>query len=99
MALDAEEAEAALKRFETVSTNVQAIQTPLDIDRSGFDDDFQLSDQAYALNEESVLDQAENSALPATEEESFDEPAPDVPDMSIPDASLPVVGKAKKKTS
>jgi cell division topological specificity factor len=100
MALDAEEAEAALRRFEAVNANVQAIQTPLDIDRSGFDDeDFQLSDQAYAFSEESVLDQAENSAVSAAEEDSFDEPSPEVPDMSIPDASLPAVGKAKKKTS
>jgi cell division topological specificity factor len=100
MALDAEEAEAALRRFEAVNANVQAIQTPLDIDRSGFDDeDFQLSDQAYAFSEESVLDQAENSAVSAAEEDSFDEPSPEVPDMSIPDASLPTVGKAKKKTS
>jgi cell division topological specificity factor len=100
MALDAEEAEAALRRFEAVNANVQAIQIPLDIDRSGFDDeDFQLSDQAYAFSEESVLDQAENSAVSAAEEDSFDEPSPEVPDMSIPDASLPAVGKAKKKTS
>lgn len=100
MALDAEETEAALRRFEAVNANVQTIQAPLDIDRSGFDDDFKLSDQAYSLDEESLLDPSEDGAEPenSADEDSFEEPAPDVPDMSIPDTSPPVVGKAKKKT-
>lgn len=98
MALDAEDAEAALRRFEAEKINSQnpnLIHAPLDIDRD--DDEFTSEDFALATDtapmegsEDSVLDQVEeseavdsNTGLDLTE----DAP-PEIPDMSIPDATV-----------
>ena len=84
-ALDAKEAEAALRRFE--ADNSSDGHPHLDIDRTGLDDD-EL--------EESVAEAADSSAANAQAAESdgesaealLNEPAADVPDMSVTDTSV-----------
>lgn len=98
MALDAEEAEAALRRFEADSINAQhpnLIHAPLDIDRDEDEPDSgDLALDEHVLTSDaskgSLLDQAEEAVAPNSEQEVeiFDASAPDVPDMSLPDASV-----------
>ncbi|MEM9091702.1 MAG: cell division topological specificity factor MinE [Cyanobacteria bacterium P01_F01_bin.53] len=98
MALDAEEAEAALRRFEADSINAQhpnLIHAPLDIERDEDEPDSgDLALDEHVLTSDaskgSLLDQAEEAVAPNSEQEVeiFDASAPDVPDMSLPDASV-----------
>lgn len=98
MALDAEDAEAALRRFEAEKINSQnpnLVHAPLDIDR----DDEELTSEDFALTtdtdsvegaEASVLDQVEESAALTsdTELDLAEDTPPEIPDMSIPDATV-----------
>ncbi|MEL6778609.1 MAG: cell division topological specificity factor MinE [Cyanobacteria bacterium J06597_16] len=105
MALDAEDAEAALRRFEAESINAQnphLIHAPLDIERDEDfsekeDDELALSEPLAATAEGNVLDQAEatdstNVVADGSSAESFSgDDVPDVPDMSIPDVTVPSI--------
>lgn len=105
-ALDAKEAEAALRKFEENCRNEpELIHSPLDIDRSDSTDDAgdapEPPEEIEASEEESnLLDQAEsiNGNEPLAENDEADNDAPDVPDMSIPDATAPVISRPKKNS-
>ena len=98
MALDAEEAEAALRRFEADNINAQnpnLIHAPLDIERDEDEpdsDDLVLDEHIVTsdASKGSLLEQAEEAVEPNSEQdiEIFDASAPEVPDMSLPDASV-----------
>ncbi len=102
-ALDAKEAEAALRKFEENCRNEpELIHSPLDIDRSDPLDDAGDAHDPEAIEtseeESNLLDQAESihSNEPLAESDRADHDAPDVPDMSIPDTTVPVVSRPKK---
>ncbi|MGD1897710.1 MAG: cell division topological specificity factor MinE [Phormidesmis sp.] len=88
LAMDAEEAEAALRRFEAKnnaegsSDGQDPIHAPLDIDRSGLDEETQ--DDNAALSEDDVA--AMNSEAETSTETG--ESGSEVPDMSAPDSSV-----------
>jgi len=97
LALDAQDAEAALRRFEA---NTRDAHPYLDIDRSGLDEDEDESGTTGTNN--SVLAEAEAAtstdlAVGESVDDSFrasddsvallEEPTPEIPDMSIPEAS------------
>jgi len=91
LALDAEETEAALRRFE--ADNNSDGHPHLDIDRTGLDDD---------ESEESVVEAADLSGADSktakvdgeSVEALLDEPATDVPDMSATDSSVTATGQS-----
>lgn len=110
-ALDAKDAEAALRKFEENCRNEpELIHSPLDIDRSDLTDDAgdapEPPEEIETSEEESNLfDQAEsiNGSEPVAENDRAendraDNDAADVPDMSIPDTTAPVISRAKKSS-
>lgn len=91
LAMDAEEAEAALKRFESGSGgDPDPIHAPLDIDRSGLEDDESADSEAALSNEVLEMTNAEDASSIAGE--VGEEPTPDIPDMSATDSSVRTVG-------
>ncbi len=113
-ALDAKEAEAALRKFEENCRNEpELVHSPLDIDRTDptdhVGDASELSEEVETSEEESNLfnqfDQAEGiqSKEPfaenySAENEASDSDDPDVPDMSIPDTTAQVTSRPKKSS-
>ena len=90
--MDAKETAAALKKFEEENRASQdPIHAPLDIDRTGLDDESEdlPEDEKLELDAEGDVDQPD-------EEE---EPTPDIPDMSLPESSVSVVGQANPEAS
>ncbi len=86
MAMDAEIAKATLRKFELENRDdSNPLDAPLDIDRSGLDDD----------TDGDFLDQNGDAAA----SDSGEEPTPDVPDMSIPDTSVETIGKVSTETT
>ncbi len=84
MAMDAEVAKAALRKFDLENRDdSDPINAPLDIDRSGLDDDNDFPEQDSD----------------ATTGNQVEESTPDVPDMSIPDASVETIGKVSTETT
>ncbi|MGC1307503.1 MAG: cell division topological specificity factor MinE [Phormidesmis sp.] len=105
LALDAEETEAALRKYEAENRDTQAA---LDIDETGL---AELTPEKSAdSTDASQIPPVGNHALDLSEalefsetEESFDEeiadePTPEIPDMSIPDMPASTL-KAGKKSS
>ncbi len=87
MAMDAEIARAALRKFGLENRDdSDPINAPLDIDRSGLDDDAADDDFSEQDSDSTASDPAE-------------EPTPEVPDMSIPDASVETIGKVGTETT
>ncbi|MEL6556179.1 MAG: cell division topological specificity factor MinE [Cyanobacteria bacterium J06621_11] len=98
LAMDAEEAEAALKRFESGNgIDQDPIHAPLDIDRSGLEDD-ESGNAESALSDE-VLEMAAAEEAQPTADEIPEEATPDIPDMSIPDASGGTSGEKNPEAS
>ncbi|MEL7334113.1 MAG: cell division topological specificity factor MinE [Cyanobacteria bacterium J06560_2] len=95
LAMDAQEAEAALRRFESESRDEQdPIHAPLDIDRSGLDEDDQdARSEDDALTDDTATMQP-NDGETQLEIESL---TPEVPDMSVADASADVVDEASQE--
>ena len=87
MAMDAEEAEAALRRFEAENPVIDPIQAPLDIDRTEPDD---ISEEDEATEIESAAEMADKTMEAST---------PEVPDMSIADSSVQIVREANPEAS
>ena len=91
LAMDAEEAEAALKRFESGNAaDSDPIHAPLDIDRSGLDDE-ESPDSEAALSDE-ILEIASAEDSGSSMEDSTAETTSDIPDVSIADSSVGSVG-------
>ena len=101
LAMDAEETEAALKRFE--SRNQVAsdpIHAPLDIDRSGLDEEDSaeeesLSDEMLTLETEGSVAQLDENV----DDEAASDETSDVPDMSIPETSMKAAGPSQTDMS
>ncbi|MEL6262953.1 MAG: cell division topological specificity factor MinE [Cyanobacteria bacterium J06626_6] len=97
LAMDAESAAAALRPFDDEAKDVSdPIHAPLDIDRSGLDEDQadkDLADKDLASDLSPVNDSEELTQLEVPEV-----PTPDVPDMSLPDSSVSAVGNTANET-
>lgn len=108
-ALDAKEAEAALRKFEeNCRDEPELIHSPLDIDRSdlpdlidGAGDALHPPEEIEASEKESnLLDQAEriHSDEPPFRKDGSDSDALNVPDMSIPDATAKATSRPKRNS-
>lgn len=97
LALDAEESAAALRRFESSNqASSDPIHAPLDIDRSGLDDEGadaeeSLSDEILTLESEDEASKVED----AGPDESNGESTPNVPDVSASDTPVKAAGTSQ----
>jgi len=74
LAMDAEESAAALRRFESSSQAADPIYAPLDIDRSGLDDEDNEAEEL--LEEEMLVSESDNESTHSDIDEASNESTP-----------------------
>lgn len=101
LAMDAEESAAALRRFEEgAQASSDPIHAPLDIDRSGLDDE--ASEPEEAMSDEMLTLESEGDVAQLTESVSDEvetESAPNIPDMSASDVPMDAAGTPQSDVS